>query len=81
MATSASSPSTYRCLVPAYLSEHMKIERLLQALEGLQFSTRGEGKIVVDRVVQNYLVSASRAAADPDLTIHEVLARRGPVRR
>jgi hypothetical protein len=67
--------------VPAYLSEHMKIERLVAALEGLHFNSRDEGKIVVDRVVRNYLVSASRAAADPDLTIHQALARRGPVRR
>jgi hypothetical protein len=67
--------------VPAYLSEHMKIERLLQALEGLQFNSRGESKIVVDRVVRNFLVCASHAAGDPDLTVHQALARRGAVRR
>ena len=67
--------------VPAYLSEHMKIERLVAALEQLSFNSRDEGKIVVDRVVRNFLVSASHAAGDPDLTVHQHLARRGPVRR
>jgi len=67
--------------VPAYLSEHMKIERRVAALEQLSFNSRDEGKIVVDRVVRNFLVSASHAAGDPDLTVHQHLARRGPVRR
>ena len=62
--------------VPASLSEHMKIERLVAALEQLSFNSRDEGKIVVDRVVRNFLICASHAAADPDLTIHQVLARR-----
>jgi hypothetical protein len=68
--------------VPAYLSEHMKIERLVAALEGLHFNSRDEGKIVVDRVARNFLVAcASHAAGDPDLTVHQALARRGAVRR
>ena len=67
--------------VPAYLSSHMKIERLVAALEGLSFNSRDEGKIVVDRVVRNFLVCASHAAADADLTVHQAVARRGPVRR
>jgi hypothetical protein len=67
--------------VPAYLSEHMKVARLVETLEQLPFNSRDEGKVILDRVVRNYLVSASRAAADPDLTIHQALARRGAVRR
>jgi hypothetical protein len=68
--------------VPAYLSEHMKIERLVAALEQLSFNSRDEGKIVVDRVVRNFLVLASRTLpADPEQTIHQALAQRGPVRR
>jgi hypothetical protein len=67
--------------VPAYLSEHMKIERLVEALERLSFNSRDEGKIVVDRVTRNYLMHAAHAAGDPDLTVHQALARRGTVRR
>ena len=68
--------------VPAYLSEHMKIERLVAALEQLSFNSRDEGKIVVDRVVRNYLIHAAHAAAaDPQLTVHDAMARRGPIRR
>jgi hypothetical protein len=61
----------------------MKIERLVAALEGLHFNSRDEGTIKVDRVARNYLLLASRslAAADPDQTIHDALARCGPVRR
>jgi hypothetical protein len=61
----------------------MKISRLVEALEHLPFDSREQGKLVVDRVTRSYLVLASRtlAAADPDQTIHDALARRGPVRR
>jgi hypothetical protein len=45
-------------------------------------NSRDEGKLVLDRVVRNYLVHASQAVAgDPDQTIHDALARRGAVRR
>jgi len=49
----------------------------------LHFNSRDEGTIKVDRVARNYLLLASRslAAADPDQTIHDALARCGPVRR
>ena len=67
--------------IPVYLSEHMRVERLVEALERLNFNSRDEGTIKLDRVTRNFLVSASHAAADPDLTIHQALARRGPVRR
>jgi hypothetical protein len=69
--------------VPAYLSEHMQVRRLVAALEQLSFNSRDEGKIVVDRVARNFLVLTCRtlAAADPEQTFHQALARRGPVRR
>jgi hypothetical protein len=51
-------------------------------LERSPFNSREEGRLVIDRVTRNFLVSASgTAAADPDQTIHDTLARRGPVRR
>jgi len=69
--------------LPSFLSESMKISRMVEVLEGLPFDSREQGRIVVDRVTRNYLVLASRtlAAADPEQTIHQALARRGPVRR
>jgi hypothetical protein len=67
---------------PAYLSERMKVGRLVEVLEQLPFNSRDQGKIVLDRVARNFLVvCANHAAADPDLTIHQALAQRGPVRR
>ena len=70
-------------VIPVYLSENMKVARLVEVLERLPFNSREQGRIVVDRVTRNYLVLASRtlAAADPEQTIHQALARRGPVRR
>ena len=67
----------------SFLSESMKISRMVEVLEGLPFDSREQGRIVVDRVTRNYLVLASRtlAAADPEQTIHQALAQRGPVRR
>jgi hypothetical protein len=59
----------------------MQIARLVEALEHLPFNSRDEGKIVVDRVVRNYLIHAAHAAGDSDLTVHQALARRGAVRR
>ena len=49
----------------------------------MRFDSREQGRIVVDRVTRNYFVLASRtlAAADPEQTIHQAVARRGPVRR
>jgi hypothetical protein len=68
---------------PTYLSETMKISRMVEVLEGLPFDSREQGRLLVDRVTRNFIVLASRslAAADPDQTIHQALARRGPVRR
>jgi hypothetical protein len=78
----ADAPSKHAAPDPAYLSEHMKVGRMVEALEQLRFNSRDQGKIVLDRVARNFLVvCASHAAADPDLTIHDALARRGPVRR
>jgi hypothetical protein len=69
--------------LPSFLSESMKISRLVEVLEHLPFDSREQGKLVVDRVTRNYLVLASRtlAAADPEQTVHEVLRQHGPVRR
>jgi hypothetical protein len=68
--------------LPSFLSESMKISRMVEVLEGLTFDSREQGRIVVDRVARYYLVLASRTlAADPEQTIHQALARRGPVRR
>jgi len=66
----------------SFLSESMKISRMVEVLERLPFDSREQGRIVIDRVARNFLVSAGRTAAgDPHQTIHQVLARRGPVRR
>jgi hypothetical protein len=84
MVAGADKPVTKRsALLPSFLSESMKISRMVEVLEGLPFDSREQGRIVVDRVTRNYLVLASRtlAAADPEQTIHQALARRGPVRR
>jgi hypothetical protein len=68
--------------IPAYLSEDMTPARLVEVLEQLPFNSRDQGKVVLDRVARNFLVAcASHAAADPDQTIHDALARRGPIRR
>ncbi|HKD91836.1 MAG TPA: hypothetical protein VKB56_08025 [Terriglobales bacterium] len=69
--------------LPIPLSERMTISRLVQVLEELPFDSREQGTIKVDRVTRNFLISASRTAAAADLeqTVHDVLARRGPVRR
>ena len=68
--------------LPAYLCEDMKVARLVEVLEQLPFNSREEGRLVIDRVVRNYLVHAAHAAgADPEQTIHDALARRGAVRR
>jgi hypothetical protein len=80
----ADKPVTKRSApLPSFLSESMKISRMVEVLEGLPFDSREQGRIVVDRVTRNYLVLASRtlSAADPQQTIHQALARRGPVRR
>ena len=69
-------------VIPVYLSENMKVARLVEVLERLPFNSREEGRLVIDRVTRNFLVSACRTAAgDPDQTIHDALARRGAVRR
>jgi hypothetical protein len=62
----------------SFLSESMKISRMVEVLEGLPFDSREQGRIVVDRVTRNYLASRNLAAADPEQTIHQALARRGP---
>src|SRR6516165_5857297 len=59
----------------------MKISRMGEVLERLPLDSREQGRIMVDRVTRNFLVTcASHAAgADPEQTIHDALARRGPV--
>ena len=66
-------------LLLVHLNERMKVGRLVEVLEQLPFNSRDEGKLVLDRVVRNYLVHASQAVAgDPAQTIHDALAWRGP---
>ena len=80
MVAGADKPVTKRsALLPSFLSESMKISRMVEVLGGLTFDSREQGRIVVDRVTQNYLVLASRTLIEQ--TIHQALARRGPVRR
>ena len=84
MIAGADKPVTKRSApLPIFLSETMKISRMVEVLEGLPFDSREQGRLLVDRVTRNFIVLASRtlAAADPDQTIHQALARRGPVRR
>ena len=82
MITGADAPSKHAPLLPVHLNQRMKVGRLVEVLEQLPFNSRDEGKLVLDRVVRNYLVHASQAVAgDPDQTIHDALARRGAVRR
>ena len=84
MVAGADKPLTRQSApLPSFLSESMKISRMVEVLERLPFDSRNQGKIVLDRVTRNYLVLASRtlATADPEQTIHQALARRGPVRR
>jgi hypothetical protein len=84
MVAGADKPVTKQSApLPSFLSESMKISRMVEVLEGLPFDSREQGRIVVDRVTRNFLVAcASHAAgADPEQTIHDAMARRGPVRR
>ena len=84
MVAGADKPVTKQSApLPSFLSESMKISRMVEVLEGLPFDSREQGKLVVDRVTRNYLVPArcTLAAADPEQTFHQALARRGPVRR
>ena len=84
MVAGADKPVTAQSApLPSFLSESMKISRMVEVLEGLPFDSREQGRIVVDRVTRNYLVLTCRtlAAADPEQTFHQALARRGPVRR
>jgi hypothetical protein len=82
MTADGESVSKHAPPLPVYLSERMKVGRLVEVLERLPFNSRQEGRLVIDRVVRNYLIHAAHAAAaDPDQTIHQALARRGPVRR
>jgi hypothetical protein len=79
MTADGDSVSKHAPPLPVYLSENMKVGRLVEVLEQLPFNSRQEGKLVIDRVTRNYLIHASRtlAAADPDQTVHDALARRG----
>jgi hypothetical protein len=53
----------------------------LKSFEQLPFDSHQQGRLVIDRVVRNYLIHATHAAAaDLQLTIHDLMARRGPVR-
>jgi hypothetical protein len=51
MATDAEAPSK-RAAPPisAYLSERMRVGRLVEVLEQLPFNSREEGRLVIDRV-------------------------------
>jgi hypothetical protein len=73
--TGADAPSKHAPPHPVYLSETVTTGRLVEALEHLPFNSRQEGRLVIDRVVRNYLIHAAHAtAADPDQTIHDALA-------
>jgi hypothetical protein len=82
MTANGDSVTKHAAPIPAHLSERMKVGRMLEVLEQLHFDSHNQGKVVLDRVARNFLVaSASHAAADPDLTVHYLMARRGPIRR
>jgi hypothetical protein len=82
MTAHGNSVSKHAAPIPVYLSERMTVARMLEALQQMRFNSREEGKVVLDRVVRNYLIHAAHTAgADPDQTIHQVLAQRGAVRR
>jgi hypothetical protein len=36
--------------IPVYLSERMKVARMLEALQQMRFDSRDEGKVILDRV-------------------------------
>ena len=36
-------------LLPSYLSEHLKVARLVEVLEQLPFNSRDEGKVILTR--------------------------------
>jgi len=51
MVAGADKPVSKRSApLPSYLSESMKISRMVEVLEGLPFDSREQGRIVVDRV-------------------------------
>ena len=50
--------------ITGYLSEQMSVARMVEALEGLQFNSHEEAKIMIDPGVQAFLIRATRAAAD-----------------
>ena len=82
MITGADAPSKHAPLLPVHLNQRMKVGRLVEVLKQLPFNSREEGRLVVDRVVTNFLIVAAHATgADPEQTIHQALARRGPVQR
>jgi len=41
-------------LLPSYLSENMKVGRLVEVLEQLPFNSRQEGRLVLDRIARNF---------------------------
>jgi hypothetical protein len=52
----------------------VRFRGFVEVLERLPFNSRDEGKVILDRVVRNYLIHAADAAgADPDLTVHDAL--------
>jgi hypothetical protein len=56
--------------IPGYLCEQMTVGRMVEALEGLQFNKREEGRLVVDPGVTNFLIRATKAAAaDPGVKV------------
>jgi hypothetical protein len=55
MVAGADKPVTkQRAPLPSFLSESMKISRMVEVLEGLTFDSREQGRIVVDRVTRNW---------------------------
>jgi hypothetical protein len=46
--------------IPPYLSEGMKVSRMLEVLEQLHFNSHNQTKVVLDRGVRDYLVRAIR---------------------
>jgi hypothetical protein len=60
MITGADAPSKHAPPLPVHLNQRMKVGRLVEVLEQ-PFNSRDEGKLVLDRVVRNYLVHANQA--------------------
>jgi len=74
--TDADKPVTKRSApLPSFLSESMKISRLVEVLERLPFDSREQGRIVVDRVTRN---SSSPVALLLLLILNKQFTKRWP---